>query len=233
MKTKPFYCQSDGPWSQRLWYDKKFDSAICKLTRALHAFARDTSLGGKLAEAGAEVAKVARDAGKSARYPQNTRMNASINQTGCWHVTIANMLSQMNQIHDGNDIDPGVLLDMLQEQNLGTLTGYVGRPFVDPLSILTDGRVQLSGFRDFGANGVHKNDQEIVEMLSRADGRECCAVVNVNRHEYFDDGDSHYVLVAGRFGADFRMLDPDETTEKGFFEAYGRAFQVTLYRRMA
>lgn len=232
MKKRIFYSQSQGPWRQRLWYDRRFDSALLKLTRALHAFARDERLGGKLVEAGALVADVARRAGESACYRQEAHLTASINHTGCWHVTIANMLSLMNQTSDGRDIDPGVLLDLLQEQNLGTLTGYVGRPFVDPLSILTSGRVQLQGYRDFGVKGVRKNDPELTEMLSRADGRGCCAVVNVNRHEFFDDGDSHYVLIAGRIGADFRMLDPAETTEKGFWGAYAKAFQVTLYRRL-
>jgi hypothetical protein len=232
VKDSNLYVQEDKKWGHLLWYDKKIFEALKRVTKALHFYAEHSNSGQKLINATQNFCSLINEIVSSAAYHQTTRKAGSLAKSGCWHTSIANMLTAFEVSLNGNHVTPPILLKALQDSMMGTLTGYVEHPFIDPLSIITEGRVQLSRYRDFGRKGVGRNDTDLLDLLSTANGRTVCAIVNVNEHEFLGDGDSHYVLVKGPIDGDYEMLDPGSPNKSRLFREYSktRFKQVSVYQ---
>lgn len=202
------YYQNDKKWSRLRWYDPAIDAAVSDLTDAIHS--RPESFIGSNGE------------------------DCTLGQSGCWHVSVASMLSQLGQKYQHALFTPKSLLLALSDEGMGTLTGYVSRPFVDPMSIITRGAVQLYGFRDFGLNGIGQKSTELKQLLNIVDGKRFCAIVNVRCHEFFgeEEHSSHYVLIYKSGPNGYVMHDPDSKTHKSLFASYKKIFQVTIYQRV-
>lgn len=133
-----------------------------------------------------------------------------------------------------NTTTPQDLLTLLQDRMLGTLAGYVSRPFIDPMSILTGGKVQLSKYRDFGKNGANSKNKELQGILSKTEEKNVCAIVNVEGHEFqgAKKEGSHYVLVTEPKNSDnYVIQDPGYTKRKALFNKYyKKCYQISVYR---
>jgi hypothetical protein len=229
MQSDCFF-QDDERFRDLLWYDKNFTKLIDKLTRALHSFG-DGGDGERLLAAAQELLTqtellVREPYKQSARYP------GSIAKSGCWHVCVANMVRLFNVPLGGKACNPQILVLTLRKARLGTLTNYVRHPFVDPLAFITKGRVQMSQYRDYGKAGATAKEAKVEALLGLTNGTDCCAVVNVQGHEFIPGGDSHYVLVKRMAGDDYKIIDPGWPDIERLSEAYPVVYQVSIYRKM-
>jgi len=198
------YYQTDKQWSRLRWYDPSMDAVVSALTDAVHAQPNsDLGVEGE---------------------------DCTLGESGCWHVSVASMLSNFGQAYGVSLFTPESFLRALRDEGMGTLTGYVSRPFVDPMSIVTNGKVQLYAFRDFGSKGVGSTSSELKQILDIVGNERFCAIINVQSHEFFGKKNSHYVMVYKAQSSGYVMHDPDSKTNKSLFNSYKRIFQVTVYQ---
>lgn len=198
------YLQDDKRWARLRWYHPELDEAINAITKAF-----ERSPGVLIGEKGD---------------------GSSLEESGCWHTSVASMLTLFGVTYNNKKIDPAVFVEALRNERLGTLSGYVGHSLVDPISILTKSRVFLSSYEDFGKSGVSSNDDRLREMLDTVNGKRICAIVNVNSHEFFGNRDPHYVLAYEKTKTGMRMHDPSPNRIKDLFKAYQKFYQISLYK---
>jgi hypothetical protein len=199
------YRQNDKQWSRLRWYHPELEAAVISLTEIAHK-SRNALIG-------------------------TSTDDSTLGQSGCWHVSVASMLSHFGVTYQKQEFTPSTLLEALREEQLGTLSGYVGRPFIDPISIVTKSKVCLHQYDDFGPKGVSLTNNNLQAMLANVDGKNCCAIANVRSHEYLGRKDSHYVLIYGQDSSDYVMHDPSQVENKQLFKYYKRVFQLSLYRQ--
>ena len=201
------YFQNDRRWSHLHWYSPVHDELVRKLTEALHKVPDSQAVFGS-------------DKG-------------TLGNDGCWHTALSSMLKRFEIQFDGKPCNPKSFLYELRRRMLGTLSGYVEHPFVDPISMVTDGKVQLLRYRDFLQKGATSEHPDMRSLLADVDGKAVCAIANVQEHEFFGKSDNpHYVLVIERSGATFRIHDPGWPKYKKLFsKRYPRVYQLFLYRR--
>jgi hypothetical protein len=203
--ARALYFQSDPRWRDLPWYDPAIDEAIKKLTSLLHR--------------------------ESASSRRARGADGTLGIDGCWHVAIASMLAQFGIRSKGKLYDPTVLVHALRDRMLGTLSGYVQDPFVDPLSLITLGRVQLWRYRDFLRKGIKASDAELSNLLAEVDGQHVLAIANVGEHEFIEPkGNSHYILIRRCDGDTVRIHDPGWRKYKNLLPHYNKIFQLFLYR---
>lgn len=229
--NKKLYVQDDEKWGHCLWYDEAIDKAFARVTRKLHSYAENPRKGQALLDAKQNLSDKIDTLVSTNAYRQTVSQAGSLAQSGCWHTSISNMLTLFNVNLGGQPPTPLNLLETLKNHMLGTLTGYVKSPFVDPLSIITEGRVQLSRYRDFGIKGLDLDDDEIHRLLLNCNGVDQIAIVNVNGHEFFG-GDSHYVLIKGVADCDYDFHDPGgDDEQRRFKECFKTIYQISLYEK--
>ncbi len=227
------YFQDDKYVGRYLWYDEDIDGYFKKITKSLHAFSTKPNNGAALLAATEEFHKHIKELVGSAQYKQTSDKSSSLAESGCWHTSIANMLTVFKVCLVGRqDPSPRALLKKLQKEMLGTLTGYVSRPFMDPLSIITKGEVQLAKYRDFGPDGVVLGDSDLTEFLATTNGVDTCAIVNVQGHEFQGTGDSHYLLVKRAIENDYEIIDPGCRDKRHLLECFSsdRIYQISIYK---
>ncbi|MBT4486965.1 MAG: CHAT domain-containing protein [Rhodospirillaceae bacterium] len=117
---------------------------------------------------------------------------------GCWDMCIATLAKRMDANFFRHDDDtamapsPRNLLLALQSWQIVTLTGYMDNLYLDPVSVITKGRIQLVAKEDYGRAGVIMSESRLLQAaLSFAD--RCGIVLNVDGHKAF--GDSEVYLV--------------------------------------
>ena len=159
------------------------------------------------------------------------RKAATLAESGCWHVSIANMLDQLLPRPRVDRYTPERLLATLQSEGIGTLTGYVENAPLDPVSAITRGAVQLERYLDLGKRGLVVDHHLVQELLLYGcmPGRR--AVVNVKGHDHFGST-SHFVLVVGPRQGDFDIIDPGYRSRVSLRASYRRVFQIAVYRRV-
>jgi hypothetical protein len=120
---------------------------------------------------------------------------------GCWDMCIATLVKRMEANFFRHDDDtamapnPRNLLLALQSWQIVTLTGYMDNLYLDPVSVVTNGQIQLIAKEDYGREGVAMSDSQLLQAaLPFAD--RCGIVLNVDGHEAFGDGDNcHWIIV--------------------------------------
>jgi hypothetical protein len=234
-KHSKFYIQDDAKWGSLHWYAKGISDALREASQALNIYAENSSSKHRriLLETAQKFCDEINDLPLSDTYHQTDEDENSLAQSGCWHTSVANMLTLFDVKLNKETSTPPVLLKALREHMLGTLTGYVETPFVDPLSIITGGDVQLSRYHDFGKDGADRNDPLLNDLLSSVNGVITCAIVNVCAHEIFGTGDSHYVLVKSAIDNDYEIQDPGWPETTRLFDDYSDTgfYQVSIYRK--
>lgn len=218
--------QEDPRWRGLVWYHKPIDHAVAELTRAMHAYAENPGSTKRLLKSAQRITTAIE---RLQKYPDinGAKRDGSLNSSGCWHVSVANMLRRFNVPLNKLSPTPEAVVLQLRQHMLGTLTGYVSRPFVDPLSLLTKERVQLAEYRDFGKNGVTWSAKALRDALAPVKKEDRCAIVNVQGHEFLGREDSHYILVAGSSSNALVVEDP--TTAAGVSPKYDKIYQISVY----
>ncbi|MEY8198965.1 MAG: hypothetical protein RPS47_06970 [Colwellia sp.] len=228
--SKEFYFQHDERWGSLLWYDKEICELIGDVTKSFHGFQSGDVAGGELLETTARLSKYMRSVVEDGG--QSSSKAGSLSESGCWHTSVSNMLNEFGIRLENVAPNPEILLKTLQGKLLGTLTGYVEHGSVDPLSIVTRGKVQLARYRDFGCEGEDRDNQELLDLLKSTACVNTCAIVNVDGHEFLGSGsNSHYVLVTNPISTDYEIKDPGYPDKRKLLLAdWGRVYQVSVYK---
>ncbi len=226
------YSQTDDNWKNYLWYDPKVKPLFRKITECLHKYEKEGSHGKSLLNAMNKLNDKIIEIVNKGEYKHKHTNEGSMHESGCWHMSIANMLAIFKIKLDGRLADPITLLWALKEHNLGSLTGFVEHSFVDPLSLITKDKVQLVKYRSFGAEGVGKKNKALLGLLNEID-ENTCAIVNVGAHEFQSSNtdDCHYVLLPHFNEGDYCAIDTNYSHKINLFDEYDdKIHQVSLYQ---
>jgi len=229
MKTK-IYQQDDKEWRHLLWYDNNLCQSIRQITEYIHAYAENRICKEELTGATKVLCTQIDEIVKKGKYEQLSEHSGSLSKSGCWHTSVANMLTWFNVKLKNKISNPKIVLKAFQESFLCTLTGYVENPCVDPLSIISKGKVQLVKYRDFGPKGINKKNIEFNALLSTTSHNNTCAIVNVGSHEFEGNSNSHYVLVTNKNSDGYKIQDPGWKDKVSLFDSYKKYYQVSVYQ---
>ena len=154
----------------------------------------------------------------------------SLNLAGCYLVSQCNVLRHLGIRMGRAEVTPSRFIERLQKKHILDVTGFTKYPGIDYIGLLTQGKVSLIAYEDWGRGGVPPRKSEILRHRIR---RGTAAIANISTHEYLTSShDTHYVLLSRRLGRNWEMHDPDSSvTSKRLLPYYKRVFQVQLYQR--
>lgn len=230
-RRRPFR-QYERPWRDLVWYEPPISKAVRDLTNAVHAIVRGERHGRAAARrALVQLSRATGDFAEKRKRLRGKQREATLAESGCWHVSVANMLDQLLPRPRSHRFTPRRLLATLQSEGIGTLTGYVENAPLDPISAITRGAVQLERYLDLGKRGVAVDHPVVQELLLHGCMPERRAIVNVEGHDHFGSR-SHFVLVVSPRQGDFYIVDPGYQSRVSLRASYRRVFQIAVYRRV-
>ena len=226
------YTQDDEKWGNLPWYDEDISALFENLTREIQLYSRNLDNSESLLNHSEKLHDKLNKIVESGALKQKSNPDETLAKSGCWHTSVANMLAAFDILLDEEEATPQIFLNSLQNRMLGTLTGYTETPFVDPLSIITEGKVQLATYRNFGFEGVKSNSAELHELMSTVDSKTVSAIANVREHEILGKkGNPHYVLINRALGNnDYEIQDPGWPGKK-YLKRYKRIYQLSVYQK--
>lgn len=234
MEDGDFFCQDDPRWKDLLWYDKTARKSLAKVTKAFHRYVEQPDAAELLIKEADRFCETIKNIARKP-YVQSSKKEGSLSQSGCWHLSAVNLLNYLGQKNQNGDWSPPALLKILRDKMLGTLTGYVGPAFADPITTITNSEIQLIKHYDFGKNGISSKNVSTSGHLSKI-GRKykTAAIVNVESHEFLEDDndkDCHYVLAIEEYGGDIKIQDSGDQTKALLFKSYPKIFQISIYMK--
>lgn len=220
------YVQTDERWASVTWRSPKVANSLWTLAKRLNDWPKGHSGAGKRISLALD--SFCRTVRTTTAKPPNVNSDGTLGSSGCFIVSLANLLRVLNVPIEGRIATPDKFLKHLQNNGFVSLidAGSGSGVGFDPLLILTRGKVQLAGIEDWGRGGVHPSKSPVLQNLGRGEA----AIVGVRGHGVYGRG-QHYVLLTRRVRGDWIMHDPGQKAESTLLEHFPRIYAVWLYRK--
>ena len=246
--SKRFFSQSNPKWQSILRQHgptatalEAIDSAMLAISRKGHReqdliddlFDGLGKLGGALHEfAGGQEASLA------AEY--------NVDDYGCLDCCIAMAIARLGgkvypfiedqgrESHRGVNADPLTVLSAMHRWQIVGISGFAYDLYMDPVSIITKGQVQLVAHTDHGADGAWLREATLLQRAVNV-GDDVVVVACVSGHPAFGEKtNSHWIIAEARKTPGDRLMMSDPSEKKGATEfAYRKVYKVLVYGRAA
>lgn len=162
----------------------------------------------------------------------------SVFDYGCWDCAIAMVIANFNAkvyIYDkrnGKDTNPATFIDALRSWQILSPIGFYYDIFIDPISIITKGKVQLYLHEDYGKDGENAQKATVFQDAISLGDKVGIAVCVKGHPSLGIKTKSHWVYIDPQsITGDIKMFDPDKPANKKTPSkfTYKKIYEVCVY----
>lgn len=160
--------------------------------------------------------------------------NYSIEDYGCWDCCMCMVAHDLNarfyqyDRRQGLQPTPTNLIEAMRSWQILSLIGYTFDLVIDPITLVTNNKVQLFMHEDYGVEGILPRESALLSYALR-NRQHVCIVACVKGHaSYGDKHSTHWVIIdAPKDSKTLMMRDPSKNKRSKF--KYRRLYTLCLY----